>query len=152
MEQWLSKFINKVSFTHFLTLVLFVSSASLQSESLPPKEVVKLEEIRTKLSNDLFIKDNNLPVAIINKTTDEIRIEELVVLEGGKSIDHDKDRLTYQWFFISKPSNSDAELSKNGDENASFEPDVVGVYQIGLVVFDGKIYSGVDIIEITAKK
>jgi len=43
----------------------------------------------------------------------------------------------YIWFLVSKPANSTATLNTEGSCMASFQPDLPGEYEVGLMVYDG---------------
>jgi len=72
-----------------------------------------------------------------------------VQLDGAGSSDPNGDALTYNWVFVSKPAESEAEFDDATIENPTFEPDTEGVYEVQLFVFDGTHRSGSDILTIT---
>jgi len=72
-----------------------------------------------------------------------------VQLDGAGSSDPNGDALTYNWVFVSKPAESEAEFDDATIENPTFEPDTEGVYDVQLFVFDGTHRSGSDILTIT---
>jgi hypothetical protein len=61
-----------------------------------------------------------------------------VMLDGRGSIDPDgsNDRLSYMWSITKKPDGSNPTLTKDNEAVAEFTPDLVGEYQIALVVTD----------------
>jgi len=68
----------------------------------------------------------------------------LVTLDGSQSYDLDGDDLTYAWTFTSVPQGStitDADLSDPTGVSPSFTPDVLGTYELELVVNDGEVDS-----------
>lgn len=64
-----------------------------------------------------------------------------VTLNGSASNDANGDVLTYNWFFVTKPSGSSAILTGTSTVLPSFTADVAGTYVIGLTVNDGKVSS-----------
>jgi hypothetical protein len=79
-----------------------------------------------------------------------VEINTLVNLSSTTSQDPDGDSLTYTWSISSLPPGSSSELSNATSENASIIPDVVGNYDIQLIVNDGAENSEADIILVTA--
>ena len=103
----------------------------------------------TTFSTYGVIVGNAIPVA--NAGVDkEISKGTLTSLDGSGSSDADGEALTYHWSFTSRPSGSNAAISGPNTVNPSFTPDVVGTYEISLVVNDGKIDSSPDIVIVTA--
>jgi len=83
---------------------------------------------------------NAPPVAAVG-ANQSVLTGSVVNLDGSASTDANRDRLTYKWSLISKPTGSTAELLKPLEVKASFTADVAGVYVAGLVVNDGKLPS-----------
>lgn len=77
----------------------------------------------------------------------EIRLGELAHLDGRGSSDDDGDALAFIWSLEQRPVLSQLELGEDapiveeGDGLASFLPDRVGTFGVGLVVHDGEIPS-----------
>lgn len=92
---------------------------------------------------------NTKPIAIIEGATDVFIGNELI-LSGLASTDADNDILTYQWSLISAPDDSTTELASIDVADTSFIPDLIGNYQLQLVVSDGEISSEPIIFFITA--
>jgi hypothetical protein len=65
----------------------------------------------------------------------------VVSLDGSTSSDANRDRLTYKWSLISKPTGSTAVLDKPLEVKPSFTADLPGVYAASLMVNDGKLSS-----------
>ncbi|WP_163933714.1 PKD domain-containing protein [Paraferrimonas sp. SM1919] len=61
-----------------------------------------------------------------------------VQLSGDQSTDPNGDALTYRWAIEQKPANSQSTVVDSTMANASFTPDIVGIYLIGLTVSDGE--------------
>ena len=89
-----------------------------------------------------------------------ITIGNAVLLNGTASSDANGDKLTYLWWFISKPTDPsswwgpywvEATLSNENSANPSFIPDRLGTYVLGLKVFDGKVYSPTSTVTVTSK-
>ena len=62
-------------------------------------------------------------------------------LDGSGSTDSTGEPLSYQWYFSSKPTGSNAYFSDPSSATPTFVPDLSGDYTIDLVVFDGVLYS-----------
>ena len=73
-----------------------------------------------------------------------------VQLSGAGSSDPDGDALTYLWSFASRPQGSQAAFSNAAIVNPTFTADVVGTYQVQLLVNDGKVSSVADAVTVTA--
>lgn len=79
---------------------------------------------------------NSIPVANPGGPYAAIR-GQAVQLDGTNSHDEDPDQaLSYRWT-LTRPLGSVAELSANNTAKPSFTPDIVGTYQVSLIVFDG---------------
>ena len=74
----------------------------------------------------------------------------IVSLDGSGSSDADSDGLSYSWVFVSTPSGSAASFDNADVFNPTFTADLAGSYVIGLVVNDGFVDSGQDIVQIQA--
>jgi len=72
-----------------------------------------------------------------------------VQLDGNASSDPEGDVLTYLWSIDAAPAGSVATLSDTTAVNPTFTPDVIGDYNIRLVVNDGKVDSLPDSMHIT---
>ncbi|MEN8136016.1 MAG: pentapeptide repeat-containing protein [Thermodesulfobacteriota bacterium] len=76
--------------------------------------------------------------------------KDTVSLDAGDSTDVDGDLLFYQWSFISSPNGSSSTFSGNSSDKPSFIPDLVGTYEVQLIVSDGTLTS-TDSMTITVK-
>jgi MYXO-CTERM domain-containing protein len=92
--------------------------------------------------------DNAVPVADAGADI-EVTLGFVVSLDGSGSSDPDGDPLTYDWRFITKPGSSAANLVDEDRPDPQFVPDVVGVYELGLVVDDGALESLEDSVVVT---
>jgi hypothetical protein len=87
-------------------------------------------------------------VAYLTARTDSIvavRVGEVAILDGSKSIGPSSAPLSFSWSFASKPDASMAQLQNPTTENPSFVPDVRGAYTVQLVVSAGGLSSQRDI-------
>ena len=80
--------------------------------------------------------DNTRPVA--NAGPDQTANNgDAIQLDGSGSTDVNGDNLTYQWQFISQPSDSSSVLDDETLVNPQFTLDASGVYELQLIVNDG---------------
>ena len=71
-------------------------------------------------------------------------------LNGNASSDSNGDTLTYKWFMVARPLNSNAALSSDTGSNPSFVADLAGTYVFSLQVSDGKLSSPLSYVTVTA--
>lgn len=74
-----------------------------------------------------------------------------VYLDGSASSDPDGDRLQYTWSMVASPSGSSAYLRDPATANPWFVADLDGVYQVDLLVSDGRSGTSSDTVQITAQ-
>jgi ribosomal protein S27AE len=96
--------------------------------------------------------ENNIPMPVAGSDI-EVMLGEEVLLDGRNSTDPDDaptgdtegNVLTYEWNFTSVPASSsinDDHLSPNDTvSRPTFQPDVPGIYQVTLAVYDGEDWS-----------
>ncbi len=68
-------------------------------------------------------------------------LNEAVTLQGSSSEDPDGRYITAKWSFVLKPDASqlsDSSITSQGDLDASFTPDAVGLYVVRLKISDGR--------------
>lgn len=82
------------------------------------------------------VRVNRIPVANAGSGA-TITLGGMVVLDGSGSIDPDGDRLSYRWTIVRRPVGSTATLMSDTAAMTIFRPDVVGTYEMQLVVNDG---------------
>jgi len=70
----------------------------------------------------------------------------VVTLDGSGSSDIDGDTITYNWTFISVPTGSTATLSNPSIVNPTFTADLIGTYEVQLIINDGTTDSAPDIV------
>jgi len=73
-----------------------------------------------------------------------------VVLDGTASGDDDGDALTFAWTFASAPPTSQAALTGGMTSAPEFTADVVGTWEVELIVNDGTVASAASTVTITA--
>jgi hypothetical protein len=91
------------------------------------------------LVSDAACKKNDAPVANAGPLQN-VNEDDVVNLDGSKSIDINNDTLTYKWT-LSAPTGSSAKLSADNIANPKFTADRPGFYTATLVVNDGKLAS-----------
>ncbi|MEJ2682452.1 MAG: PKD domain-containing protein [Gammaproteobacteria bacterium] len=93
---------------------------------------------------------NNPPIANAGEDLD-VELGQLVELDGSASNDPDGHPLTYQWQFLSVPTNSElTAIDENDNVRVQFTPDLAGEYRVGLTVNDGFDDSPMAIITVRA--
>ena len=92
---------------------------------------------------------NSQPVAAAGPDQ-TILVNSLVQLDGNGSTDADTDPLSFQWSFVSVPVGSTATLSDPTSATPSFTADLVGPYELQLIVSDGSEASDPDTVLIHA--
>lgn len=95
------------------------------------------------------VNGNAAPVANAG-IAQSVVVGDAVMLNGAGSSDIDGDRLGYQWSFVSVPEGSDVAFNVADSINPHFTPDVAGTYVVALKVFDGRVYSDVSTVTVTA--
>lgn len=70
-----------------------------------------------------------------------VTLGEVVSLNASASSDPDGDVLEIEWSIASTPDGSSAELENPTGFRATFTPDVVGIYELQLIVSDAKLES-----------
>lgn len=73
-----------------------------------------------------------------------------VTLDGSQSYDPNGTALTYSWQFDLKPAGSSAAFSDASLVHPTFRADRPGLYRVSLVVSDGWLTGGPDLVDITA--
>lgn len=86
---------------------------------------------------------NNAPVAVVHPVTGAVR-GDTVLLDGTGSTDADGDSLSFDWTMVSRPAGSTADLLSTDVVSPAFVADLVGTYQVSLVVRDGHTSSSPD--------
>jgi RHS repeat-associated protein len=98
---------------------------------------------------DLAIIDTRNSAPIANAGEDQSAfVGASVLLDGGLSKDNDSDPLSYQWHLDEKPASSSAVLIDDRQQIARIVIDKPGHYVARLIVNDGQLDSGPDLIAI----
>jgi RHS repeat-associated protein len=92
---------------------------------------------------DATLSQNSAPVANAGQDQ-QVRVGDLVTLDGRNSYDPDGDLITYNWTITSAPSGSNAALDNPISVMPTFVPDKPGNYVVLLTVNDGKVDSSPD--------
>jgi len=100
------------------------------------------EEVKIKVDTSLLTTVANIAPLASVLTAQSAKVNDLVTLDGSKSLDHDASgSLSYSWKFTSVPSGSTVSLSNPTSYKPTFKPDVPGTYIISLTVNDGSLNS-----------
>jgi hypothetical protein len=112
--------------------------------------------LTTGFAGEIFVaryNDDSEPVnrsPIANAGGDQtVDVGTTVTLDGSGSSDPDLDPLTFEWVLVSKPPASGATLQNPTTVSPTFVADVPGIYQVSLVVRDGRTNSVPDFVVIT---
>jgi hypothetical protein len=117
------------------TLSFSVSDGKLSS---PPVEIVVT-----------VVAANVAPIAVTSESVSAV-VKTKVELDGSKSVDDNRDVLSYSWKLLTKPANSNAVLSGATTPKPNFVADELGFYTLSFSVSDGKLSSPVVEIVVTA--
>ncbi|MEM1010367.1 MAG: PKD domain-containing protein, partial [Myxococcota bacterium] len=85
--------------------------------------------------------NNKAPVALIEPLVDAPKVGERIRFDGRQSRDPDGDPLTFQWTIKRKPANSSAAFDDDTSTTPALLLDREGVFEVVLVVNDGKVDS-----------
>jgi hypothetical protein len=108
--------------------------------------VVSVSTCGTAAPDALVALDAPISVAASSAlvVAENVAVDGIVALDASSSFDPDAtapcglpSRLSFAWWFTSKPAGSTAEFNDATIVNPSFVPDVTGVYEITLRVSDG---------------
>ena len=94
--------------------------------------------------------NNQTPIAIAG-INQQVKVNQVVHLDGTRSVDYDNDLISYSWSFSEKPAGSEAQLSSLEAIKPTFVADQIGTYYLSLVVNDGKVNSRPNQVKIVAK-
>jgi hypothetical protein len=92
---------------------------------------------------------NSQPVAAAGNDA-RVTLGVAATLDGTSSSDADGDALSYNWTLTTQPDGSAATVTNATSAQATFTPDVGGVYVASLVVNDGALDSTADTVTIAA--
>jgi hypothetical protein len=102
----------------------------------------------TRFAFDSTYTTNTPPVA--NAGSNQSVTVGTQVSLSGSGTDSNGDQLKYYWSYLAAPAESNANLYDWATANPIFTPDLVGTYQFGLIVDDGKASSPVALVTINA--
>lgn len=119
------------------------SGSNEVSKELPPKEPPPKELPSTESKNiapvSIIQAKNNLTPLIVGTS---------IVLDGSESTDDHSSTLKYQWSVKSKPENSNPSIGSTDAKFLDFTPDIIGTYEVSLIVNDGELDSPISVISI----
>jgi RHS repeat-associated protein len=98
---------------------------------------------------DATFLQNLAPVANAGQDQ-QVRVGDIITLDGRNSYDPDGDLITYAWAFTEIPSGSTASLTNPASVMPFFVPDIPGNYIVALTVNDGQIDSSPDDVVVIA--
>ena len=124
-----------------------------RSVSLPPSNTISVE---LKSSPGSFItvsilSTNHPPVADAGKDQ-QVKVGDIVTLDGRNSYDPEGDLITYRWAITNAPFGSITTLSNPTSVGPTFVPDKAGNYIIVLTVNDGQLDSSPDDVVVIAAR
>ncbi|MDT0636299.1 PKD domain-containing protein [Spectribacter hydrogenooxidans] len=95
----------------------------------------------------------SMNVAPVAEAADDqnVRLGDLVTLDGSASTDPDGDMLTFSWQ-LESPAGSEATLDQVSAAKPSFTPDTVGEYTASLTVSDGELSSEPDTVVVSVAR
>lgn len=95
---------------------------------------------------------NQPPTASCGTVPAEVLVGQTVTLDGSGSSDPEGKTLTYQWAFVSKPTDSQAVIADPTAAVTSFKVDKEGAYSVRLTVTDPEGASASCTVSVEAKK
>lgn len=98
------------------------------------------------------VTKNEAPIAGIGNLPAAITVGDIVKLDGSKSTDPEGNPLSFNWDFISKPTGSNATWDDATSPTPSFTADVIGDFEVRLVVTDSNKASSTDTLTLTVNK
>lgn len=101
-------------------------------------------------SMSVTVADKNLPPTADAGAQQSVLVGAVVKLNGLGSSDPNRDALQYKWAMVSAPVGSAADVSPKNAVRTTFTADVPGVYVVGLAVSDGRLFSEMVAVTITA--
>ncbi|MGD9227950.1 MAG: Ig-like domain-containing protein, partial [Desulfobacterales bacterium] len=105
-------------------------------------------------SNPAIVSLNINPIndpPLANAGQDQnVFVADTVLLNGSASSDVDKDSLIFGWSFVTTPEGTTATLSDPSAVSPRFTPDIIGTYEVQLIVNDGTVDSSPDEVKIIA--
>ena len=93
-----------------------------------------------------FHAKNHPPTANATVSKATPSLGDVVTLDASLSSDVDGDNLKYEWEIITRPVNSQSQLSDPTEMSPTLLIDKDGAYQVKLIVSDGKLKSKVDFV------
>ncbi len=100
--------------------------------------------------DDVLVSFDNVPPVADAGNNQAVRVGDIVLLDGGASVDANGDSLSYEWSLVTAPLGSVATVDDPTAQTTTFTPDLSGTYQIDLIVSDGLADSAISSVTVVA--